>query len=389
MKLAVIGPTYPFRGGIAHFTTLLVHHLRRTHEVRFFSYWRQYPAWLFPGNTDRDPSEQALREPAELTLDSYNPLSWFRTAREIVAARPDVVLLQWWTPFWLPMLTVIGLSARRARLPVLFFCHQLVEPDSRPVEWQAARLGLRLGDAFIAVTAREHDRLRRAFPKRPAALGHLPVFEGFPQSQMEQAAARQALGLPDEGPVLLAFGFVRKYKGLRYLLRALAQAPVAHLVIVGEFWEPEDEYRRLIAELGLEKHVTLHNRYVRNEAIEPYFAAANALVLPYLSGAQSGAGMLGLHYALPIIATDVGGLAETVRDGVNGLIVPPADVEALAQALRRFVGEGLEAPMRAEAARARDRLSWAALIATIEDMCHELRRAGHPPVGAGAGLQRS
>jgi glycosyltransferase involved in cell wall biosynthesis len=242
----------------------------------------------------------------------------------------------------------------------------------------------------VAVSQREREMLQRAFRNRPVALGHLPVFEGFRGKEMTAEAAREVLGLPAGVPILLAFGFVRKYKGLRFLLRALAQVPQpAHLIVAGEFWESEADYRRLISELGLDQRVTLHNRYIHNEAIEPYFAAANGLVLPYLSGTQSGAGMLGLHFALPIIATKVGGLAETVVHGANGLIVPPGDAEALAAAIRRFLTEDLEAPMREAAARARDRLSWPALVAIIEDLTHELKRARDLPVGPGADLQRS
>ncbi|MCC7359653.1 MAG: glycosyltransferase [Anaerolineales bacterium] len=378
MNLAVVGPTYPFRGGIAHFTTLLVQHLRRRHTVDFYSYWRQYPAWLFPGNTDRDPSAEPLQEAADRSLDPYNPLTWRRVARRLAASRPDVLLLQWWTPFWLPLQAALARGARRAGAPVLFFCHQLVEPDSSPLEWQAARLGLRLGQAYIVVTERERAQLQAAYPRRRVALGHHPAYEGFPNRGLTPAEARSALGLPPlDTPVFLAFGFVRKYKGLRYLLPALAQTPgAAHLLIAGEFWEDEQEYRRLIADLGLTARVTIHNRYIPNEAMEAYFVAANALVLPYLSGSQSGVGMLAIQYGLPIIATQVGGLAETVRDGVNGLIVPPADSAALAGAMRRFLAEALEAPMRAAAERARERLSWPALIDLIEEIHDGLAPAG-------------
>lgn len=378
MKLAVVGPTYPFRGGIAHFTTLLVHHLRRRHTVNFYSYWRQYPAWLFPGNTDRDPSAEPLEEAVDRSLDPYNPLTWWRTARRLTAERPDALLLQWWTPFWLPLMAVLALSARRAHIPVLFFCHQLVEPDASRLEWQVARLGLRLGQAYIVVTERERAQLQAAFPKRRVALGHHPAYEGFPTRHLTPDEARRALGLPGlETPVFLAFGFVRRYKGLRYLLQALAEVPApAHLVIAGEFWEDEQGYRRLVADLGLTERVTIHNRYIPNEAMEAYFVAANALVLPYLSGSQSGVGMLAIQYGLPIIATQVGGLAETVRDGVNGLIVPPADSPALAAALRRFLNDGLEAAMRGEAARVRARLSWPALVDLIEEIRDGLAPAG-------------
>ena len=378
MKVAVVGPTYPFRGGIAHFTTLLVHHLRRRHMVDFYSYWRQYPAWLFPGNTDRDPSAEPLQEAVDRSLDPYNPLTWWRLARRLAADPPDLLLLQWWTPFWLPLQAALVRGARRAGVPVLFFCHQLVEPDSSPLEWQVARLGLRLGQAYLVVTERERAQLQAAYPQRRVVLGHHPAYEGFPSRGISPAEARAALGLPPlDTPVLLVFGFVRKYKGLRYLLPALAEVPgAAHLMIAGEFWEDEQEYHRLIADLGLTARVTIHNRYIPNEAIEPYFVAANALVLPYLSGSQSGVGMLAIQYGLPIIATHVGGLAETVRDGVNGLIVPPADSAALAAALRRFLAEALEGPMRAEAERVRARLSWPALIDLIEEIHDGLAPAG-------------
>ncbi|HMO60055.1 MAG TPA: glycosyl transferase family 1, partial [Roseiflexaceae bacterium] len=98
--IAVIGPTHPYRGGLAHFTTLLVRSLRSRHQVDFYSYTRQYPRWLFPGSTDADPSSTALAEACERTIDSLNPLTYWNTARRIVATRPDLLLLQWWTPFW-------------------------------------------------------------------------------------------------------------------------------------------------------------------------------------------------------------------------------------------------------------------------------------------------
>ncbi|KPV49453.1 hypothetical protein SE17_32540, partial [Kouleothrix aurantiaca] len=156
-------------------------------------------------------------------------------------------------------------------------------------------------------------------------------------------------------------------------LDALAHTAVpAHLLVAGEFWEDEQAYRDQIRRLGLEQRVTLDNRYITNEQLEPYFAAANALVLPDLSGSQSGVGMTAVHYGLPVIATAVGGLAETITDGESGLIVPPGDAAALARAIDRYVQDDLETPMRAGMAQARARLSWAALIRIIEELSNEL-----------------
>jgi glycosyltransferase involved in cell wall biosynthesis len=373
MKIALIGPTYPFRGGLSHFTTQLAQRLRERHEVRFYSYSRQYPAWLFPGNTDPDPSAAAIQTECERIIDGMNPLTYWRAARRIVADRPDLLLLQWWTPFWLPLHTVVASAARRAGIPVIYLCHQLVEPDSSPTEWQIARLGLRAADGLLLLTRREAAIVERALPGKPLRAAHLPIFDEFPPITQGRAEARAALGLPADVPLLLCFGFVRRYKGITHLLDALAQIerPV-HLLIAGEFWEPEEEYRRQISALGLDARVHIRNEYIPNEAIAPYFAAADALALPYTSGSQSGVAMVAVHYGLPVIASDVGGLAETIVNGENGLIVPPADSAALARAIARYVDEGLEESMRAAMERSRRRLSWGALITSIEELAHEL-----------------
>lgn len=373
MKFVVIGPTFPFRGGIAHYTTLLVKHLRERHDVRFFSFSRQYPRLLFPGNVSADPSEATLYEPCERIIDTMNPLTWLAAARRVVAERPDILLLQWWTPFWIPLLLLVSRAAHRANIPVLFISHQFIEPDSSLIEWFFARMTLRLADGLIVMTEEEFGMARRVLPGKPIRAGHLPPFDVFTPQHLTRADARAQLGLHADAPLLLMFGFVRRYKGLRYLLDALAHTAVtAHLLVAGEFWEDEQAYRDQIRQLGLGQRVTLDNRYITNEQLEPYFAAADALVLPYLSGSQSGVGMTAVHYGLPVIATAVGGLAETITDGESGLIVPPGDAAALARAIDRYFQDGLETPMRAGMAQARARLSWAALIRIIEELSNEL-----------------
>lgn len=388
MKFVVIGPTYPFRGGIAHFTTLLVKHLRERHSVRFLSYRRQYPRLLFPGNVGADPSATTLYEQCERPIDTLNPLSWLATARQIVAERPDIVLLQWWTPFWIPLLLIVSRAAHKAGIPVLYISHQFIEPDSSLVEWFFARMTLRLASGLIVTTEEEFGMARRVLPGKPIRTGHIPTFAGLPREHLTRAEARRRLGADPDAPLLLMFGFVRRYKGLRYLLDALARMPAPpHLLVAGEFWEDEHAYREQISRLGLAQRVTLHNRYINNEEIEPYFAAADALVLPYLSGSQSAVGMIAIDYGLPVIATSVGGLAETITDGESGLIVPPADSAALARAIERFFHENLGATFRAGMAQARERLSWAALIRIIEELSHELNGSSAPERADGAAAE--
>ncbi|PLS78007.1 MAG: glycosyl transferase family 1, partial [Chloroflexi bacterium] len=132
MRIVVIGPTYPFRGGIAHYTTLLVQHLRLRHSVRFISYLKQYPKWLYPGNTamDPSPSDTALRVDCDRILTPMSFLSWWRTFRIIKREAPDLLILQWWTPFWSPMLFFLTRMIRRyTKTRILFLCHHIISPD--------------------------------------------------------------------------------------------------------------------------------------------------------------------------------------------------------------------------------------------------------------------
>jgi glycosyltransferase involved in cell wall biosynthesis len=375
VKYCIIGPTYPFRGGIAHYTTLLVRHLRAYHQVVFYSYSRQYPDWLFPGSTLPDPSASVLEEPCERIIDPLNPFTWWRTAKRILADKPDVLLLQWWTPFWLPLMITVSLIARRARIPILYLCHQMVEPDSSAFELLLVRPALRLGDAFIVVSKKDFTTAEKFLGDKPIRMGHLPIFNGFPEHGLDRVEARARLGIEPDVPLLLFFGFVRRYKGLNYLLEALGQLEQPpHLLIAGEFWEEEALYCNLIRQLGLERCVIIHNRYIPNEQIEPYFVAADALMLPYLSGNQSAVGMMALNYGIPIIATSIGGLAETVTHNEIGLIVPPADSNALAAAIERFYRERLNELFRVAMPAAQTHFSWNALIRIIEETSNEIKR---------------
>jgi glycosyltransferase involved in cell wall biosynthesis len=250
----------------------------------------------------------------------------------------------------------------------------MIEPDSSVLELLLARPALRLGDAFIVVSQKDFAMAQRILGDKPIRLGHHPIYDGFPRQGLARVEARAHLGIEPDEPLLLFFGFVRRYKGLRYLLDALGKlSQPPRLLIAGEFWEGEVQYRNLIRQLGLERRIVIHNRYIPNEEIEAYFVAADALVLPYLSGSQSGVGMIALNYGLPVIATSIGGLAETVKHGETGLIVPPADSAALAAAIERFFREGLSESFCAAMSQARARLSWEALIRIIEETSNDIK----------------
>lgn len=375
MKIAFIGPTYPFRGGIAHYSTLLVQHLRQRHDVRFFSYIKQYPKWLYPGNTAMDPSPDstALRIPCERILTPMNPWTWWKTYRKIVEYQPDVLLLQWWTPFWSPMLFFLTrLIRHRTNIRMLFICHHIIAPDGGLFDWFLARRILWRGHAFIVMSEEDFALLRRALPKGTIRGTTHPPYDVFSRTPMSQAEARERLGISPDEHVLLFFGFVRRYKGLRHLIKALpevrAEIPVK-LLVVGEFWEDERPYRDLVRQLGLQDAVQFHSEYVPNEEMPIYFSAADGVVLPYLEATQSGVAQLAVGFEKPMIATSVGGMPEAIVDGTTGLIVPPGDSKALSAAILRYFRDDLAEPFAHNIRITKEEASWQPLVQLIEELC--------------------
>ncbi len=385
MKCVLIGPTYPFRGGIAHYTTLLCQELRKRHQVTLLSFRRQYPAWLFPGRSDRDPSQRVLAVDCERLIDPLQPWTWIKAARRIVELEPDLALFQWWVPFWAPIWSVILRRVRgRIAAKVLFISHNVLPHEPQPWDRLLARRVLGQSDGVIVHSQWDRQVLLSLLPTMPAYVTPHPTYEVLAPTNWTHAEARRQLGLAEGKAVLLFFGFVRAYKGLRYLIDALALVRArldAHLLVVGEFWDDVAPYQTQIRALGLEASVTLIDRYIPNEEVGLYFAAADLVVLPYTDATQSGVAQLALGAGVPVITTSVGGLPDVIQDGVNGFLVPPRDSQALAAAVLRFFEEGLGPTLWANIQAQKARFSWERLVALIEEL------VGGSSAGEAAGSQ--
>jgi len=364
--ITVFGPFHPYRGGIAHHTTLLASTLAEHHPVLGLNFTRLYPGLLFPGRTQFDASTAPLEAPGvriERLVDSIGPHTWPRAARAVRAHGTRLLVVQWWHPFFAPACRSLAASARRAGARVLFLCHNVLPHERSRLDAALVRLGLGAADAFLVQSAGDLDTLAQLFPSRPRAHTPHPAYTFFARGAIDRAGARAALQLAP-GPVVLFFGLVRAYKGLDVLLRALALARAradVTLVVAGEFYEDRRSYDDLVRTLGLENAVRIHDRYIPNEEVETYFRAADLVVLPYRSATQSGIAQIALGFEIPVIVTRTGGLPEVVREGETGFVVPPEDPPALAAALADFFLEDRVARLRPHLRAAADAFSWAAM----------------------------
>jgi len=376
LKIALVGLTHPFRGGISHYTTLLCRALTDRHDVRFYALYRQYPRLLFPGKTQIDESKASLEVPHLACIDSINPFTWLATGVRIARYRPDLVVYSWWHPFFAPS---FGTIARLARwfggVPSCFLCHNALPHESSRVDRLLLRYAFSSARVFIAHSQQDYDDLRGL---RPEAIVHRnphPTYETFAAERaLPPAAAKSELGLTGKR-VLLFFGFVREYKGLDVLLEAMQDLDPAegyHLVIVGEFYEDPEKYRGRLDGLRARGQLTLIDRYVPNEEVSVYFSASDIVMVPYLSATQSGVIQIAYAFRKPVVATTVGGIPEVVVDGATGFLVPPGDPRAMADAVRRYFDS--EDPRRFARAidREKKKYSWERMVETIERVVEQI-----------------
>lgn len=371
MKIVIIGTAYPLRGGIAHYIALLYHHLRKRHDVEVVTFSRQYPAFLFPGKSQQEQKSEGVQIPTEQLIDSINPLTWIRAARSVASKKPDLIIFKYWLPFFGPCFGVIARRVKRwSRARVLFICDNVIPHEQRPGDTVFTRFAFRAADFFIVQSRAVEQELKEFLPGARYAFVPHPVYEMF-GAAMPKEAARQKLGLARDERVLLFFGYVRRYKGLHELLdampRVLQSFPVK-LLVVGEFYEDESKYREQIVSLRLGDSVIVRSDYVPNDEVRTYFSACDVVLLPYTSATQSGIAQIAYHFDKPIIATDVGGLAEVVRDGETGFVSALNDPEALAQTILRFYRENREDEFTRNVQSEKKKYTWDAMVNAIEKL---------------------
>lgn len=367
MRLCVIGPIYPLRGGIAHHTALLCRSLSEKHDVSAISFSRLYPKFAFPGKSQTDPSGHPMYFESSAVIDSMNPLTWSAAGRMAADAAPDVTIIQWWLPFFGPCLGRVASIARR-RSKVVFLCHNVLPHERMPGGKNLALAALRHGDGFIVHSRDDEEDLERLIPGALVRRTVLPEFELSPVKGTGKSEARKRLGI--DGPMVLFFGLVRKYKGLMDLIDAMALIDMPDLtcVVAGEFYDKKRKYTDRIEELGIGNRIRIVDRYIPNEEVEDYFAASDAVVLPYRTATQSAILQLAYRFERPVIATNAGGLPESVDDGHTGLLVPTRDPEALASTIRRFYEDDIGPRLIEGIRRDRDRFSWQRMVEIIESM---------------------
>jgi glycosyltransferase involved in cell wall biosynthesis len=286
-------------------------------------------------------------------------------------------------------------SFLRRPWPIVFTVHNVRSHErSAWDDWTIWRL-IRTADALVVHTQESADLVAARVGTRPhirvVPMGDLGFFT--PAKQFSREEARVHLGLPHEEPLLLAFGAIRPYKGLHGIIQAMsyvvARIPGARLLIAGPLLAgTEAEYRRAIADSGVEDRIVFRPAYVPHELVAAHFAASDIAVFNYQEVTDSAALRLPCSFGTPIVATNVGSFRELLHDGVTARLVPPNDPLALAGAVTELVENPALAIRRAANASrlSKEAWSWDAIAtATIELYRQVAGPSKAAPVGAGFG----
>ncbi len=338
MRIAIVGPTHPYKGGIVQHTTELAHRLSEAgHEVEIISWRSQWP-FFYPGKQfvpDSKP-ELPVHTGAKRVLSWKNPAGWARWGRHL--RQFDRLIFVWWVPtiqgpIYLGMLQSLG----KKRPPVTIICHNVLPHEPKPGVRQLTRAVMRQCQQVIVHTPAQ-AALAKKLTDTPVRIIDIPMSLPKRESKAKKTSVRRRL---------LFFGFIRPYKGIDVLLQALAKVPDVHLTIAGEFWGGSQPYIKLIDDLALTDRVAILDGYVPADDLSALIIQADAVVLPYKQGTASWNVSLAHAYGTPVVATTAGSMGVQVHHDIDGLLCKPNDVQSLAAVLQHFYEPGVADRLRA------------------------------------------
>ena len=366
MKIVILGPAHPYRGGLATIMMTMAREFQsRGDEVKVYTFSLQYPSLLFPGKsqTVNDPAPNDLH--IERIVNTCNPLNWVAVGERLRKEAPDMILMKYWTPFMAPCFGTIARIARRNGKTKVICQIDNVEPhEHHLIDKPFNRYYLGAVDGFVYMSEQVGGELH-AYTSAPAIFSPHPMFENFGE-RVEREVACERLGLDAEKRYLLFFGLIRNYKGLDLLLEAFegVENRDLRLLIAGEFYNDKEQYRPLLDRLG--ERVVLHDHFVADDDVKHYFSVADALILPYRTATQSGVTQIAYNFSVPMVVTNVGGLPEIVADGRVGFVCEPT-VEGVREAIKRLDEESF-ASFACNFPAERKRFSWATMCDKIVEI---------------------
>ena len=343
-SLVIMGPGWPLRGGLAAFDEQLIRTFaNKDINARIETFSLQYPSLLFPGKTQYSTEPAPTDVKINVGINSINPFNWIRVGLRLKKEKPDLLIVRFWIPFLAPCLgTISKIVKSNKHTKVIAIIDNMIPHEKRMGDQLLTKYFANAMDGFLTMSDKVSKDVKQ-FSNKPLVLSPHPIFGHFGEAITKQDA-RQALGINAEDKVILFFGFIRQYKGLDILLKAMASESIKNtsikLMIVGEFYEDAQPYQDLIKDLGIADSVILYTEFVPDTDVKKYVCASDFIIQPYRNATQSGVTPLAYHFEIPMLVTNVGALSDTVPNGKCGVVVEP-NVDAIANGIIELYQNGI------------------------------------------------
>lgn len=342
MKIAFLGPAYPFRGGIAQFIELLAEQFGKEHQVKIFNFHKQYPQFIFPGKEQQVRAGKVPDIEIESVLTPYNPVTWPAAVKKINQWQPDLLIFKYWIPFFAP---AFGYIVRRLKCKTACLIDNIEFHEKWLFAEKFTRYALANCDLLFTMSDAVWQDAKRIFPKKQITAAFHPPYDCYDQQKYTKQSAKQKLELAEQ-QVILFFGYIKPYKGLGLLIEAFSllkkQNKNLHLLIVGEVYGDDQIYFELLRKFKVDAATTFVNRFVNDDEVELFFKAADVLALPYKQATQSGVLQIAYDMGLGAVCTPKGGLPELIDNGKTGLVAEETTARSIATALASYLKMDLE-----------------------------------------------
>lgn len=339
-KIMLIGPVYPYKTGLSYYVGLLYKQLSQNNDVTLYSYSMQYPKFMYK-KEQKDYADDTVKiDNVEYILNSANPFNWISMIRRINKEKPELLILQWLHPYFAPCYWFITKGIKYTK--VLYICHNALPHERFPLDKWLTKTTLSKANYIIAHSNSDANILKKMMPHMKIEVNPHPAYNFFKVTGMTVAEGRKQLDLRQDEKVLLFFGLIREYKGLKHLLNAMPvimkKYPDIKLLIAGDFGKDENRkmYGDMIQQLGIGENVKVFGGHIPIPEVEKFFAACDMVVLPYESATQSGVIQVAYSFRKTVLATNVGGLPDVVQNMRTGYIVEPQNSKCIAEAVIDF-----------------------------------------------------
>ena len=369
-KIILIGPAHPLRGGgMATFNEKLAEELQNDgHDVEIITFKLQYPRILFPGKTQLSDELPPKNLRISVLLNSINPYNWYKTAQYIQKQNPDTIIIRYWMPFMAPCLgTLARLLRQKTQARLICIADNITPHEFFPFSRLLTRYFIAPIHKFVVMSQSVANDLHKHNATKPVVCLKHPLYSNFGE-KMDRTAALKHLGLSEKYRYVLFFGFIRAYKGLDLLLNAFAHPMLRQsnirLIVAGEFYEKSSPYFEIIAQKKLQNAVVPYHHFIPNEEVKYFFCAADMVAQPYKHATQSGVTQIAYHFDVPMLVTDVGGLAELVPHKQVGYVVQP-DSTQIAEAIHSFFENDEKNAFANNAKAFKSQFSWQIFIKNL------------------------